>query len=133
MVRIRPGVARVQVDTWRATYRGVVPEAFLRGAGGEVGPGPEDPHLARPAFPGRVQGGGGFRRLRAGSGFWLSELWALYVLPAWQGKGLGRALFQGGSVGLGPPGAGLLRAPGRGAFAGGTELWEVACGFDLGG
>lgn len=62
-----------------------------------------------------------------------AELWALYVLPTWQGKGLGRALFQGGSVGLGPPGAGLLRAPGRGAFAGGTELWEVACGFDLGG
>lgn len=112
MVRIRragledlPGVARVLVDTWRATYRGVVPEAFLEGLSYEGQAERWAQRLKTPTWPGRlfvaesesgeVVGFAAFGPDRA-SGFpgYTAELWAIYVLPTWQRKGLGRALFH---------------------------------------
>ena len=170
MVRIRrarledvPGVARVQVDTWRATYRGVVPEAFLEGLSYEGQAERWAQGLKTPTWPGRlfvaesgeVVGFAAFGPDRA-SGFpdYTAELWALYVLPAWQGKGLGRALFQEGARLLraeghrrmlvwvlkkNPQGRGFYERLGgvllgeREITLGGTKLWEVAYGFDLWG
>lgn len=109
-VVIRPGrigdadaIARVKVETWRSTYAGVVPDQYLLGmsvegqtftwrkvlrqasarrrllvaeapdAGvigfGDVGPARDRPPLAS------------------------GEIYTLYLLPDWQGRGIGRALL----------------------------------------
>ena len=172
MVRIRragledlPGVARVLVDTWRATYRGVVPEAFLEGLSYEGQAERWAQRLKTPTWPGRlfvaesesgeVVGFAAFGPDRA-SGFpgYTAELWAIYVLPNWQRKGLGRALFHEGARLLQAEGYGRMlvwvlkeNPKGRGFYEhlggvllgereielGGAKLWEVAYGFDLGG
>ena len=90
------------------------------------------------------------------SGFpgYTAELWAIYVLPTWQRKGLGRALFHEGARLLQAEGYGRMlvwvlkeNPKGRGFYEhlggvllgereielGGAKLWEVAYGFDLGG
>ncbi|MFO1070172.1 MAG: GNAT family N-acetyltransferase [Geminicoccaceae bacterium] len=92
-------MARVYVDTWRDTYRGLVPQAYLDSmsyAGHE--------RRWRQTF---AAGGWGFiaevdrrtvgfasgGRCRSG-GRWSGELFVLYVLRPWQGHGVGRALFD---------------------------------------
>ncbi len=159
-----PGVARVQVDTWRATYRGVVPEAFLEAMSYEERETRWARTLADPGWPGRLLvaeveevGVVGFAALGPdrNSGFpsYTGELWALYVLPAWQGQGVGRALFaetvrtllaQGHGRMLvwvlkeNPRGRGFYERLGgvllgeRELELSGSRLLAVAYGFDLG-
>ncbi len=170
MVQVRPsrledlpGVARVQVDTWRATYRGVVPEAFLEAMSYEEQRARWARGLANPNWPGRLlvaeaEGAGvvGFAAFGPdrNSGFpgYAGELWALYVLPAWQGRGVGRALFGEAARSLLGEGHGRMlvwvlkeNPKGRGFYErmggvplgerelelAGTRLREVAYGFDL--
>jgi len=97
-----PGIARVHVDAWRSTYRGIVPQAFLdalshrnREALWErVLSGVQPGHfvaLAEDAADGIVgfaHGGPG----QAGHPEYAAELYAIYVLEAYQGRGLGRDL-----------------------------------------
>ncbi|MGE5589643.1 MAG: N-acetyltransferase family protein [Bacillota bacterium] len=99
-----PGLARVLVDTWRATYRGIVPDSYLDAMSYEAhvqrgqqrlkegGPG-------RSTWVAEVDGeivgmasGGPERRHRAD---YPAELYAIYILPSHQGLGLGRRLVAG--------------------------------------
>ena len=92
-------VARVYVDTWRDAYRGLIPQAYLDSMSHAL-----HERRWRQAF---AAGGWGFvaeldRRIvgfasggRCRSrGRWSGELFVLYVLPPWQGRGVGRALFD---------------------------------------
>lgn len=94
-----PAVARVYVDTWRDAYRGLIPQAYLDSMSHAL-----HERRWRQAF---AAGGWGFvaeldRRIvgfasggRCRSrGRWTGELFVLYVLPPWQGRGVGRALFD---------------------------------------
>ncbi len=109
-----PAIARVHVETWRAAYAGMVPDAYLvamtesnqalqwnhtiRRAATAPGPAPglapeavltaESPDLPG----GRIVGFGscGEARGRLGSG----EVFTLYVAPDWQGQGIGRMLLE---------------------------------------
>jgi GNAT superfamily N-acetyltransferase len=92
-------VARVYVDSWRETYHGLIPQDYLDGMSY-----PAHERRWRQTF---ASGGWGFvaeseRRVvgfasggRCRSlGRWSGELFVLYVLSPWQGRGVGRALFD---------------------------------------
>ncbi len=101
-----PAIARVHVETWRAAYAGIVPDAYLvamtvskqalqwnntiRSA-----VAPEAVLVAESSdLPGgRIVGFGscGRARKRPGAG----EVFTLYVAPDWQGRGIGRRLLHG--------------------------------------
>lgn len=98
-----PGIARVQVDTWRSTYRGIVPQDFLDTMDVEE----REKRLRRfqserPALAyfvaveesGQVVGfaaGGPERDDFPGHP---GELYAIYILPEFQALGLGRSLVR---------------------------------------
>jgi ribosomal protein S18 acetylase RimI-like enzyme len=98
-----PALARTHVDTWRETYRGLLPDAYLAGLDA-AGREPQwQRAVARPAGQGCVfvvedeQGGiAGFASggPHHGTLGYTGELYTLYLRQAWQGHGLGRALFQ---------------------------------------
>ena len=96
----RAAAARAHLEAFRATYRGILAEAFLE-------------HLEEPRFPakfdraladprslalvaedgGRVVGVGYAGPSRE-PGYPGGEVYAIYLLPEAQGRGLGRALFE---------------------------------------
>ncbi len=110
----RPGdaaaIARVHVETWRATYAGIVSDAYLvtmteskqalqwnhtiRGA---VAPEAVLVAESKDLPGGRIVGFGSCGRARGrprgGSGS--GEVFTLYVAPDWQGRGAGRLLLEG--------------------------------------
>jgi GNAT superfamily N-acetyltransferase len=116
-VRIRRGVvddateaSRLHADTWRASYRGLVPDALLDGldasrweTGWRRGFESMDPtrvvHVAE--IDGRIVGfaGGGRARQSAPSGY-VGEVYAIYVHPTQQGRGIGRVLLKAAAEGL---------------------------------
>jgi len=94
-------LAQVHVASWRETYRGLLPDAYLarmseqaharRFAAGLIHPGPDDATLAaadRRGIVGYIQGGPSRRKL-AGE----AEIATLYVLKSAQGRGLGGRLL----------------------------------------
>lgn len=97
------GIARVSVDTWRQTYPGLLPDAVLAKLRyGQV----ESRHgrflaeqqthhfVAVEPLTGEVVGfvnGGPCRQPRLG---FAGEVYELYVQTGFQGRGLGRRLFQ---------------------------------------
>ena len=98
-----PGIARVHVDSWRATYRGIVPDSFLdsqtyesRAAGWQN----EFPSTESGSFlyvaevAGEIVGfarGGPARQSLPGFD---GELYSIHVAPGHKGKGLGSALLR---------------------------------------
>lgn len=113
------GISRVHVDSWRETYAGIVPAAFLasltyesRRAMWERVLGADAAHQV--AFVADAPGNGivgfasGFTPPDAGSPC-VGQLMTLYVLRAWQGNGLGRALFAAVVDGLRTLGADRLK------------------------
>jgi ribosomal protein S18 acetylase RimI-like enzyme len=114
-------IARVHVETWRAAYAGLVPDAYLVGmteAGQTAswrrtlcrGGG----NLVAEAADGQVVGFGSCGRSRIGDLPFQGEVYALYVAIDWQGKGLGRRLL------------GHLFSALRGAGISNAYLWVLA-------
>lgn len=98
-------IARVQVDTWRLAYRGVVSDEYLASMGYEDR---EERWRLNLADPGRATlvaaGAGGDIVGFASVGSsrhpvadFDGELYAIYILPSHQGCGLGRRLVARGS------------------------------------
>jgi len=106
-------IARVEIAGWRAAYRGIVPDPVLDGLDFEheaaiwrerlrdqavvkvsvahlVEP-PASPHLVGYASEGPARGD---------DEVGLGEVWAIYVDPAAQGQGVGRALLDAAVRGL---------------------------------
>jgi GNAT superfamily N-acetyltransferase len=102
--------SRLHTATWRSSYRGLVPDALLDGleptrweAGWRRGFESMDPtrvvHVAEIA--GRIVGfaGGGRARANAPPGY-AGEVYAIYVHPEHQRKGIGRILLKAAATGL---------------------------------
>jgi GNAT superfamily N-acetyltransferase len=127
-----PTIARIHVESWRATYRGLMPDDLLAGLSYEDR-GRQWAHAVAASGEGRgcvvvadVAGVGivGFASGGPCRGDWPygGELFAIYLAAAHQGRGLGRALFL--AV------AGRLAAQGHESLL----LWVLAtntlgCGF----
>lgn len=102
--------SRMHADTWRTSYRGLVPDALLDGLspsrwenGWRRGFESLDPtrvvHVAEIA--GRIVGfAGGGRARPCGPAGYSGEVYALYVHPAQQGRGIGRRLLTAAAEGL---------------------------------
>jgi GNAT superfamily N-acetyltransferase len=98
-----PAIARVHVDTWRSTYRGIVPDATLDGLSYERRAERWRANLAAPTngettfvaeLQGEVVGWVGGGPARGDDSPTDGELWGIYLLKEHQGKGIGRQLFQ---------------------------------------
>ena len=101
------GIAHVHVETWRAAYAGLVPDAYLVGMS-EQGQalvwqrllssrGRESVLVAEAATANgpRLVGFGSFGRARRGTLPYKGEIYTLYVAGDWQGRGIGRRLLGG--------------------------------------
>ena len=99
-----PAIARVHIETWRSAYQGIVPDAYLASLSPAEREGQWRDVLAD-------DGGARFVLLaqdeaderigfaaagpeRSGDPQYRGELYALYVLPSYQRRGLGRALVR---------------------------------------
>lgn len=122
-----PGIARVIVQTWRSTYRGIVPDdaldrmdeatvaarwAALTGqAGGDAG----TPILVAATARGEVVGVALVRepdpQAPEREPGYERELRVLYVLDAYQGRGIGRRLVGAVAERLAVQGIGALTVP----------------------
>jgi ribosomal protein S18 acetylase RimI-like enzyme len=100
-------IAQVHVLAWQETYRGILPAEFLSSLSVERREAMWVAQLGDPALAGGIfvaeRGGGevvGFSSAgparTQGLGF-EGELYAIYLLAAYQGRGLGRALFEAGA------------------------------------
>ena len=94
-------IEHVRVETWRATYRGLLPDALIDGLR-------ENAHQRRERL--RIQAAHEFVFVadegdtvvgfavggpeRTGDADYRGEVYAIYVLPAHQRKGIGRALIR---------------------------------------
>ena len=94
-------IERVRYETWQATYRGLMPDALLDGMTPNVGARRErlraqpPGHLCFVAEAGGAVVGFAFGGPeRAKDPDYRGEVYAIYVLPAFQGHGLGRALIR---------------------------------------
>jgi ribosomal protein S18 acetylase RimI-like enzyme len=95
-------IAHVQVDTWRTTYRGVVPDEHLEGLSYERGQEMWERILSdtkEAVFVAQdsddsVVGFASCGSARGAEKEYAGELYAIYVTQAMQGKGIGRMLCQ---------------------------------------
>ena len=99
-------IARVHVESWRATYAGLLPDSFLhRLSVAEhaarwtrmLRPGGDTVLVVEDGRHGVVGFGsaGPARQDQMPVGDWQGEIYTLYLLTDWQGRGLGRALIHG--------------------------------------
>ena len=100
----RPGdarrIARLDVETWRAAYAGILTTPFLVGLSErrrELGWATvieREPRDVRVAVDGdgNIRGFGSCGRCRAGAAM-AGEVYTLYVAPDWQNQGIGRRLL----------------------------------------
>lgn len=95
-----PAIARVHVASWRETYRGIVPQAFLDGIRLDEWEARRRKNQAQPGnhtLVAETDGIVGFTiggKNRDAAFPFDAELYAIYVLRAHQGRGLGRALQE---------------------------------------
>jgi GNAT superfamily N-acetyltransferase len=94
-------IARVHVDSWRTTYTGIVPDEHLANLSVERSQARWQEHIIthpeQRAFvvefpPDQIVGMASCGPIREPVGEMDGELYGLYLLKAFQGKGLGRAL-----------------------------------------
>ena len=94
------GIARIDVETWRTTYAGVLPQTYLVGlshrrrAIGWTNVILKEPRDVRVAVDpqGAVCGFGSCGASRGDRRF-VGEVFTLYVAPDWQNQGIGRRLL----------------------------------------
>jgi GNAT superfamily N-acetyltransferase len=152
-------VARVHVDSWRTTYRGIVPDDFLAQLSYErsatqwrqalAGEGERALFVVQTAA-GQIPGFASAGRERGELADFHGELWAIYLLAEVQGRGLGRRLLHEVAAWLVSSGIHNMAAwvleenPARGFYealggrlvgakdivVGGATLPEVAYGWD---
>lgn len=94
-------IARVHVDTWRATYTGIIPDSFLDNLSYERSEAFWRDHLSTPAgivcvaendesqIVGFATGG----QEREGNTQYQGEVYAIYLLAEYQRQGIGRQLI----------------------------------------
>jgi len=98
-------IARVHVDTWRTTYRGIVPDDFLANLSYEkrengwhqvLSNAPKDRNFTYVAEDesGQIVGFANGGVERAGNPVYQGELSAIYILKSHQQKGIGRELVR---------------------------------------
>jgi GNAT superfamily N-acetyltransferase len=98
------GLAKVHVDTWKATYRGIVADSFLDGLSYERSAKGWERSLSDPGSRqrifvavddrGSVIGFASGGTNRDTDTPYKAELWAIYILPEGQGKGTGALLMR---------------------------------------
>jgi L-amino acid N-acyltransferase YncA len=100
-----PTIARVHVDTWRTTYRGILPDEHLENLSYErqasgwypiLNEDPEDGYFTYVAEEesGEIIGFASGGEERTGDPVYKGEVMAIYILQRQQGKGIGRCLVQ---------------------------------------
>jgi GNAT superfamily N-acetyltransferase len=96
-----PGIARVHVDSWRTTYRGIVPDDLLARLSTErrerywadVVANPNRPEFVYVAeAAGEIAGFAAGGPEESGRAVYTGELYAIYLLERFQGRGIGRGL-----------------------------------------
>ena len=106
-------VAEVRVRTWQDAYAGIVPQHYLDGLTPAAEADRRRPRFPRPGehvaeVAGRVVGWAAIGPYRDEHGDapapGCGEIGAIYVLPAWQGRGVGRQLMAYALADLGRQG-----------------------------
>jgi GNAT superfamily N-acetyltransferase len=167
-----PALARVRLETWRTSYRGLIPEAAIAGMDIDEETARWDERLRSPqpgiflfvAEVSPTSGPGLTAAIPTAAGFcgggadreadpdYSGELYAIYVLQAYQGQGVGRTLVRAAVEALrqhghqsmliwvlrdNQPARRFYEALGgkavreRSIEIGGAPLPEVAYGYDL--
>lgn len=97
-------IAKVQVDTWRATYNQLMPAEFLVNLSYEQRENQWMNILSNSSIDNftyivendnqQIVGFANGGRERTGNGIYQGELCAIYILPDYQGQGLGKSLIS---------------------------------------
>lgn len=111
------GIAKVHIETWRSAYAGILPSEYLDRLSWEEDArrlqeylknmGPEY-FLLVAETPGEIVGFSSGGPERSGDKVYRGEIYALYVLPAYQKQGIGRRLVGASARRLLQAGAGNL-------------------------
>jgi GNAT superfamily N-acetyltransferase len=97
------GIARVHVESWRTTYKGIMPDEVLATLSVEQRAetwrrplsNPESASIIYVAeIDGQIVGFAAGGPERTGHAVYKAELYAIYLLQAYQGRGIGRALVK---------------------------------------
>lgn len=98
-------IARVHVDTWRTAYAGILPDAFLAGLAYAASESnwsqaftanrPDTCMVVAETAAGEVVGFAFGAPEREGNPVYRGEVFAIYVLAAYQRKGVGQRLLAG--------------------------------------
>jgi GNAT superfamily N-acetyltransferase len=96
-------IARVHVDSWRTTYEGIVPGAFLAQLSYRqraqlwqsvlACPAPNTAVYVAADASGDIVGFASAGPERSGKTTYVAELYAIYILQSYQGQGIGRQLM----------------------------------------
>lgn len=95
------GIAKVHVDSWRTTYKDIIPQSFLDGLSYEERTKLWGNHISDKTYTiyvaeneGEIIGfvTGGKRETNKEPG--ASDLTSIYLLEEWQGKGVGKKLLN---------------------------------------
>ncbi|HSF30839.1 MAG TPA: GNAT family N-acetyltransferase [Candidatus Tectomicrobia bacterium] len=95
-----PAIARVHVDSWRTTYKGIVPDDYLTNLSyerrerlwHEVISASGSLVFVAEAADENIVGFAAGGRERSGDPLYSGELYAIYLLDSWQRRGIGRQL-----------------------------------------
>lgn len=97
------GIARVHVDSWRSTYKGIVSESYLSSLSVEkrkksweeiLNHLSKDDRVFVSEDEGRIVGFANGGKNRLANTEYDGELYAIYLLEEYQGKGIGNKLVQ---------------------------------------
>lgn len=102
-LRDAAGIARVHVESWRATYKGIIADDYLDKLSITQKTREREQWLMHPPssnvvliakMAGEIVGFASCGRERTAHPLYTGELYALYLLPSHQGQGIGRRLVE---------------------------------------